>query len=98
MKRTLGRKIKFSFATIAVACSIAISVPFTATAEEEPIAPTSSQIQNPGEEGHEERERGLRIDRDFDASHPSEWIAIGLAIALAISLAYTVKLRKRNRN
>ena len=89
--------MKLTCAAIAVSATIFVSVPISAFAEDEQVAPTSSQVENSGTEGDEERERGVRIDGDFDASHPSEWIAIGIAIALAITLAYTARRRKRNR-
>jgi len=63
-----------------------LSTPSFALAEE-PAQTSSSQ----------ENERGQRIDKDFDASHPSEWIAIGVAIGLAVALAYTAGRRRRNR-
>lgn len=46
---------------------------------------------------HEGRERGVRIDRDFDASHPIEWIAIGVALSAAIVLAYVAGKRRRDK-
>lgn len=48
-------------------------------------------------EEHEGRERGVRIDQDFDASHPIEWIAIGIAISAAIVLAYVAGKRSRKK-
>jgi hypothetical protein len=48
-------------------------------------------------EEHEGRERGVRIDHDFHASHPIEWIAIGVAITAAIVLAYVAGQRSRKK-
>lgn len=46
-------------------------------------------------EDNEGPEHGLRIDHDFHASHPVEWIAIGVAISAAIVLAYVAGKRSR---
>jgi len=86
MSSSPKRHLKKFGAAFALGSVMILSTPSFALAEE-PAQNSSSQ----------ENERGQRIDKDFDASHPSEWIAIGVAIGLAVALAYTAGRRRRNR-
>ena len=86
MSSSPKRHLKKFCAALALGSVMILSTPSFAVAEE-PAQTSSSQ----------ENERGQRIDKDFDASHPSEWIAIGVAIGLAVALAYTAGRRRRNR-
>jgi hypothetical protein len=84
------RHFKRFCAALALGSVMILSSPSYALAEEAPHASTSTPAS-------QENERGQRIDKDFDASHPSEWIAIGVAIGLAVALAYAAGRRRRNR-
>jgi hypothetical protein len=86
MSSSPKRHLKKFGAAFALGSVMILSTPSFALAEE-PAQTSTSQ----------ENERGQRIDKDFDASHPSEWIAIGVAIGLAVALAYTAGRRRRNR-
>ncbi len=98
MTATVFRKV---LAVSGTAIALAISVP-SAMADEQPqtTAPSMSAASpspNPEQNGRHSEEHGERLDREFDASHPLEWIAIGVAITLAVGLAYTAGRRKRDR-
>ena len=86
MNRLPRRHFRNFCGAFALGSILLFSVPASALAEESAATSTS-----------QENERGPRIDKDFDASHPIEWIAIGVAFGLALALAYTAGRRKRNR-
>ena len=81
-----------------LAAALLINAPI-AVAEEEmtPTSSVSSVTPAPQGESHESGEKGERIDREFEASHPLEWVAVGVALTVAIALAYTAGRRRRNR-
>ncbi|CAB4586160.1 unannotated protein [freshwater metagenome] len=99
MKRSLREKLKKLSGVLLISITLVLITPAASFADDDAATTSSSQEQESPGNGHkeQERERGLRIDGDFDASHPSEWIAIGVAIGLAVALAYTAGRRRKSR-
>ena len=93
-----AKAIRRFVALSTLSAALLINAPLSLAEDEmPPTTSVTSVTPAPQGEGHESGEKGERIDREFEASHPLEWVAVGVALSVAIALAYTAGRRRRNR-